>query len=145
LGAAIKRSARVADNRSEMSGELSEIIIVDDTPELLAMLRMVLVHGGYQVRAFERAADALDAAAKSPPDLFMLDITMPEIDGYEACRRIKAMPQLADVPVMFVSALDGTLDKVRGFGAGAVDYVSKPFDPGEVMARVAIHLKLRRL
>jgi putative two-component system response regulator len=88
---------------------------------------------------------ALRAAEKDPPDLVLLDITMPEMDGYEACARLKADEKLKDIPVIFISALHETLDKVKGFRVGGLDYVTKPFQFEEVHARVATHLKLHAL
>ncbi len=124
---------------------LSDIIIVDDTPGSLQLLEEILTVGGYQVRAFSRGDQALAAAADQPPGLIMLDITMPELNGYQICERLKADARLAPIPVVFISALSDPLDKVKAFGCGGVDYVTKPFHGSEVLARVATHLKLRLL
>lgn len=121
------------------------ILIVDDTPANLQLLSGILKAKGYKVRPVTSGAQALSAAAASTPDLVLLDITMPEMDGFEVCRRMKEMPALRDVPVLFISALSETLDKVHAFAAGGVDYVPKPFEAEEVEARVATHLKLRQL
>lgn len=121
------------------------ILVVDDTPANLQLLSGILKAQGYKVRPVTSGAQALSAAAASPPDLVLLDITMPEMDGFEVCRRMREIPGLADVPVLFISALSETLDKVRAFSAGGVDYVTKPFEAEEVEARVATHLKLRSL
>lgn len=120
------------------------VVVVDDTPELLAMIRELLERAGHQVRAFGRASEAIADVVAMTPDLVLLDITMPEMDGYEACRRLKRSPNMAEVPVIFVSALDESIDKLRGFGAGAVDYVTKPIDAPELLARVSTQLRLRR-
>ena len=124
---------------------LSDVIIVDDTAGSLELLEEILIEGGYRVRAFSRGAQALVAAAAEPPDLDMQDITMPELNGYQVCERLKADARLSAIPVIFISALDDPLDKVRAFRSGGVDYVAKPFHGSEVLARVATHLKLRRL
>ena len=121
------------------------ILIVDDTPENLRVLLQLLKHQGYKVRAAPNGKLALQAAASDPPDLILLDIMMPEMDGYEVCRRLKQDEQLREIPVVFLSALGETLDKVRAFDAGGVDYVTKPFQFEEVRARVEIHLRMRGL
>jgi DNA-binding response OmpR family regulator len=121
------------------------IMIVDDTPDNLKLLEEMLRGRDYHVRAFPRGRLALAAAASEPPDLIMLDINMPEMTGYETCERLKADRRLASIPVIFISALNETLDKVKAFQCGGVDYVTKPFQFEEVQARVATHLRLRRL
>lgn len=121
------------------------IMVVDDTPANLKLLEEMLQGRGYRVVQFPRGAMALKAAAKNPPDLILLDIMMPEMDGFEVCRQLKADENLKDIPVLFISALDGTNDKVKAFAAGGVDYVSKPFHDAEVLARVETHLKLQRV
>ena len=121
------------------------IMIVDDTPDNLKLLEEMLRGRGYFVRAFPRGRLALAAAANEPPDLIMLDINMPEMTGYETCERLKTDPRLSSIPVIFISALNETLDKVKAFQCGGVDYVTKPFQFEEVQARVATHLRLRRL
>jgi two-component system, sensor histidine kinase and response regulator len=120
-------------------------MIVDDTPGSLRLLGDILSEGGYQVRAFARGKDALRSATEAPPGLVMLDITMPELDGYQVCERLKAESRLSAIPVVFISALNDPLDKVKAFSCGGVDYVTKPFHGSEVLARVETHLKLRRL
>ena len=121
------------------------ILIVDDTPENLRVLLELLKQQGYKARAVPNGRLALQAAANEPPDLILLDIMMPEMDGYEVCRRLKQDDKLREIPVIFLSALGETLDKVRAFDVGGVDYVTKPFQIEEVRARVEIHLRLRRL
>ncbi len=118
-------------------------MVVDDTPESLGLLSDVLVEQGYQVQAVSSGQLALQSAAIHAPDLILLDVKMPEMDGYEVCRRLKSMEQSRNIPIIFISALDETVDKVEGFNAGGVDYVTKPFKPGELLARVGIHLNLR--
>ena len=121
------------------------ILIVDDTPENLRVLLELLKQQGYKVRAAPNGKLALQAAASEPPDLILLDVMMPEMDGYEVCRRLKQDDKLREIPVVFLSALGETVDKVRAFDAGGVDYVTKPFEFAEVRARVELHLRLRRL
>jgi signal transduction histidine kinase len=120
------------------------IMVVDDTPANLKLLEGMLQAKGYLVLAFPRGSMALAAAVKSPPDLILLDINMPEMNGFEVCERLKADAALKDIPVIFISALTETEDKVNAFAAGGVDYVSKPFQFEEVTARVETHLRLRR-
>lgn len=121
------------------------IMIVDDTPANLKLLTEMLQGQGCRVLALPDGAKALAAAARRPPDLILLDITMPEMSGFEVCERLKADPALRDIPVIFISALTETADKVKAFSAGGVDYVTKPFQFEEVHARVRTHLRLRTL
>lgn len=120
------------------------IMIVDDTPENLHLLSNLLRKADYRVSAFPHGNLALRAASQRPPDLILLDITMPEMDGYEVCARLKADQKLRDIPIIFISALDDTLDKTKAFQAGGVDYITKPFQVEEVHARVNTHLALHR-
>jgi len=120
------------------------IMVVDDTPANLKLLEEMLQGLGYRVMQFPRGDMALKAAARHPPDVILLDIMMPEMDGFEVCRRLKADESLKDIPVLFISALDGADDKIRAFSAGGQDYVTKPFQEAVVLARVKTHLELRR-
>lgn len=120
------------------------IMIVDDEPENLNVLGEMLRHEGWDVRAFPRGAMALAAAREEAPDLLLLDIRMPEMDGYEVCRRFQADQRLRAIPVIFLSAFSEPADKLRAFEAGGVDYVTKPFAEVEVLARTRLHLRLRR-
>jgi len=122
-----------------------DILIVDDAPANLRLLSQMLAEQGYRVRPAPDGALALAAARAEPPDLILLDIRMPEMNGYEVCARLKETPETHDIPVIFISALDATQDKVQAFAAGGVDYVTKPFQVEEVLARVETHLALRRL
>jgi two-component system sensor histidine kinase/response regulator len=122
-----------------------DIMIVDDNPANLRLLEEMLLREGHEVRSFPLGRLALAAAAACPPDLILLDINMPELNGYEVCERLKSAPALSPVPVIFLSALNETEDKVKGFRSGAVDYISKPFQFEEVQARVETHLKLHEL
>jgi len=123
----------------------NDIVIVDDNPANLKLLEDMLLQQGHEVRSFPLGRLALAAALKSPPDLILLDINMPEMNGYEVCERLKGNPELSDVPVIFLSALNETDDKVKGFQSGGVDYITKPFQFEEVQARVETHLKLHSL
>jgi DNA-binding response OmpR family regulator len=129
---------------TEHAAPRGNIIVVDDNPTNLELLEEMLRHRQYEVRSFTGGKAALAAVLQEPPDLFLLDINMPEMNGYEVCERLKSTPLLSDVPVIFISALDATEDKVKGFRAGGVDYISKPIQLEEVQARVETHLKLRR-
>lgn len=120
------------------------VLVVDDTHTALKLLADILKAAGFQVRPADSGELALASAAGSPPDLILLDINMPALDGYEVCRRLKRDERLKDIPVIFISALSETIDKVKAFGVGGVDYVTKPFDAAEVEARVRTHLELRR-
>ncbi len=119
-------------------------MIVDDTPENLQILNTMLRRKGYGVSAFPRGRMALSAAQRKSPDLILLDINMPEMSGYEVCEAAKADPALKDIPIIFISALSDTEDKVRAFQCGGVDYIAKPFQMEEVYARVDTHLQLHR-
>jgi two-component system sensor histidine kinase/response regulator len=123
----------------------NDIMIVDDNPANLKLLEDMLRQRGHEVQSFPRGRLALAAAIKNLPDLILLDINMPEMNGYEVCERLKSTAALTEIPVIFLSALNETEDKVKGFRAGAVDYISKPFQFEEVHARVATHLKLHDL
>ena len=123
----------------------SDIMIVDDTPANLKLLEDMLLLEGYEVRSFPLGRLALAAALKHPPDLILLDVNMPEMNGFEVCERLKAEGRLRDIPVIFLSALHETQDKVNAFRSGAVDYISKPYQIEEVHARVETHLRLHDL
>lgn len=122
-----------------------DILIVDDTPANLDLLSRMLAEKGYRFRAATSGPRAIAAVQGAKPDLVMLDVNMPDMDGYEVCRRIKSDPATADVPVIFISALDEAIDKVRAFEAGGADYVSKPFQFDEVLARIEHQLAIGRL
>jgi len=122
-----------------------DVLVVDDTPANLRLLTRILQEQGYQVRPVPDGSLALAAAQAKPPDLVLLDIRMPEMDGFEVCEKLKSDPGTRDVPIIFISALDAVEDKVRAFTVGGVDYITKPFQAEEVIARVENHLNLRRL
>ncbi len=127
------------------SPETPSILIVDDTPQNLRLLTDMLKDHDYRIRPIPNGSMALRAAELEPPNLILLDITMPEMDGYEVCRRLKANPKLADIPVIFLSALNDPQDKVYAFAAGGQDYITKPFQVEEVLARVKTHLRIAAL
>jgi signal transduction histidine kinase len=122
---------------------ISDLLIVDDTPANLHLLADLLKQRGYKVRPVPSGELALQAATAYPPDLVLLDINMPNMNGFEVCERLKKDARLRDIPVIFISALDETLDKVKAFALGGVDYITKPFQFEEVLARVQTHLELR--
>lgn len=121
------------------------IAIVDDEPENLNVLEAALSQAGYRVAVFPRGDLVLAAALESPPDLVLLDVCMPGLDGYEVCRRFKANEGLRPIPIIFISALTATADVEAGFDCGGVDYITKPFRRAEVLARVRTHIALRRM
>mgnify|MGYP002789643951 CR=1 FL=1 len=122
-----------------------DILIVDDTPDNLRLLSAMLTNQRYEVRKALNGQRAIFSAQADPPDLILLDIKMPEMNGYEVCRILKADPATQDVPVIFISALDDALDKVQAFAAGGIDYVTKPFQEAEVLARIENQLRIQRL
>ncbi len=122
-----------------------KIMIVDDVPMNLKVLDTILNSLGHEVFAFPRGDMFLNAVRVAPPDLVLLDINLPDMDGYGICALLKEDPVLRDIPVIFVSALTEPLDKLKAFGSGGADYIAKPFDISEVRARVTTHLEIRRL
>lgn len=123
----------------------NRILVVDDLPANVQLLVRMLAVRGHRPESVNSGAEALAAARLNPPDLILLDINMPGMDGFEVCKQLKADAQLRDIPVLFVSAVHESVDKVKAFGLGAVDYVTKPFQLEEVFARVETHLQLRQL
>ena len=118
--------------------------MVDDTPANLRLLTELLTQHGYRVRPAADGALALKSVAAKTPDLILLDVNMPGMDGYEVCRRLKADEKSSRIPVIFISAFGDTRQKVTGFEAGGIDYITKPFEAEEVLARVRTHLRLRQ-
>lgn len=127
------------------ANECGEILAVDDTVESLTYLCEILRGSGHVVRAAPSGELALWSACSKPPDLILLDVRMPVMDGFDVCRRLKADPRTAQVPVIFLTAYSDIEHKVQAFSVGGVDYISKPFEPDEVLQRVGIHLRLARL
>jgi DNA-binding response OmpR family regulator len=120
----------------------SELLVVDDTLESLRLLVDIFWSQGYKVRPADTPALALESATTNPPDLILLDVNMPGMDGYEVCRRLKRDERTIHIPVIFISALTSLEDRVNGFKAGAVDFISKPIQAEEALARVGVHLQL---
>ena len=123
----------------------TDVLVVDDTLENLELLSEMLKANGYKVRPVTGGVPALQAAKSSPPDLILLDINMPDMNGYDVCQRLKADVALKGIPVIFISALGDSEDKVKAFQCGGVDYITKPFRMDEVLARVKTHLQVRGL
>jgi formate hydrogenlyase transcriptional activator len=121
------------------------ILVVDDTPHNISILFDALSHYGYRVLTEQDGKSALEQVAYAQPDLILLDVMMPGMNGFETCRRLKANPATAEVPVIFMTASSETIDKVNGFNLGAVDYITKPFQLPEVLARVQTHLALQQM
>ena len=119
------------------------ILIVDDTPENLTVLLQMLTEQGYRVRPALSGEIALKSVQADPPDLILLDILMPEMDGYEVCRVLKSNERTGQIPIIFISALTEVEDIVKAFQAGGVDYITKPFQIEEVLVRVRTHLELQ--
>jgi signal transduction histidine kinase len=122
-----------------------EILIVDDTVASLDLLAELLMQAGYEVRLAPNGHMALRSANECPPELILLDVRMPGIDGFEVCRQLKAAEKTRDIPIIFLSALNETTNKVTGLSLGAVDYIAKPYQTEEVLARVRTHIELHRL
>lgn len=127
-----------------MSEDQNTILVVDDKPQNIEVLN-ALLRGLYRIKAAPNGQRALELARRTHPDLILLDIMMPEMDGYEVCRRLKADPVTASIPVIFITAKNLEVDEARGFEAGAVDFIAKPISPQVTLARVRTHLELRRI
>ena len=122
-----------------------DILIVDDEIANLKLLAQLLDQQGYKVRPLDKPQLAIDSAIAQPPALILLDVRMPDMDGFEVCKRLKQDERTRDIPIIFISALHEVEDKVQGFEAGGVDFISKPFQEEEVLARVRTHLELRNM
>jgi DNA-binding response OmpR family regulator len=127
------------------AGEVATVLVVDDTPANLHLLGSLLKEFGHSARFATSGELALQAARLHPPDLILLDVRLPKMSGYEICREFKADARLAEIPVIFVSALGDPEEKLQAFQAGGVDYVTKPFQAEEIRARIEVHLRLHRL
>ena len=123
----------------------ADILVIDDTPENLHLLSTMLNERGYKVRSVTKGMTGLRGAIAAPPDLILLDINMPQMNGYEVCEQLKSHEITREIPVIFISALGDVLDKVKAFDVGGVDFITKPFQIEEVLARIQTHLTLRRL
>jgi two-component system sensor histidine kinase/response regulator len=129
---------------NDQSTPLASLLVVDDTLENLRLLGNMLGEEGYEVRPVSSGRQALQAVEHDPPDLVLLDVNMPGMDGYEVCRQLRSKDALQDVPVIFLTAWTDRAYMVKAFAVGGADYVTKPFLFEEVLARVATHLALRR-
>ncbi|MCL6432736.1 MAG: response regulator [Leptolyngbyaceae cyanobacterium HOT.MB2.61] len=123
----------------------ADILVIDDTPDNLNLLSAMLTDQGYKVRSVTKGSTGLRGAQVAPPDLILLDINMPEMNGYEVCQQLKGSDRTREIPVIFISALEDVLDKVKAFSVGGVDYITKPFHVEEVLARIETHLTIRNL
>ncbi|MBN3887529.1 MAG: response regulator [Nostoc sp. JL34] len=123
----------------------ADILVIDDTPENLNLLSAMLTEQGYKVRSVTKGSTGLRGANAVPPDLILLDVNMPEMNGYEVCQHLKANDRTREIPVIFISALGDVLDKVKAFAVGGVDYITKPFQLEEVLARIENHLTIWKL
>jgi signal transduction histidine kinase len=123
----------------------ADILIIDDTPENLNLLSTMLSEQGYKVRSVTKGSTGLRGAQAAPPDLILLDVNMPQMNGYEVCQHLKGDERTREIPVIFISALGDALDKVKAFRVGGVDYITKPFQVEEVLARIENHLTITRL
>ena len=124
---------------------MSRILIAEDSPAIIATLSATLREKGFQISVATNGRQALEALAAVRPDLILLDVMMPELDGYDTCSRIKASPEWSDIPIIFLTSRAEPGDIVRGFELGAVDYIAKPFHSLELLARVNTHLAMDRL
>jgi len=138
------KSGNTEINMRQIAMSTLEILVVDDTPESLRLLADLLRSNGYEVRPTTSPNLALSSAIENPPDLALLDVTMPEMDGFELCRHLKENPRTADVPVIFISALHEVADRLHGFEVGGVDFITKPIEKEIVLARVNTHLHLAK-
>ena len=127
-----------------LSSEKSTILVVDDYPANLHLLLESLKEAGYKVLIAINGESAIRQAGFAKPEIIMLDVMMPGMDGFETCRCLKQQPNTRDIPVIFMTALSETVDKLRGFEAGGVDYITKPLNVVELLARINVHLELKR-
>ena len=141
----MQREPTLSEGTKYQAPPKARVLIVDDTPSNLTLLSDLLLERGYEVAVATNGARALALAESRPPDVIMLDVTMPEMSGFDVCRALQAKESSRAIPVLFLSALDDVNDKVAAFRAGGVDYVTKPFQVEEVMARLETQLKLARL
>ncbi len=132
-------------NNRQAKGMRGNILVVDDIPDNLDVLCSLLTRKGFQVSVADSGEIALQMIEEATPDLILLDICMPQMDGYEVCQVLKKNPDTRDIPVIFISALDEVLDKVKAFRVGGVDYITKPFHMAEVLARVNSHIAIHQL
>jgi PAS domain S-box-containing protein len=143
--ASTSSTAIASDLASQPKPVKADILVIDDTPENLHLISNLLSDRGYKVRCVTKGSTGLLGAIAAPPDLILLDINMPQLNGYQLCEQLKTNEITRDIPVIFISALGDVLDKVKAFNVGGVDFITKPFQIEEVLARIQTHLALRRL
>lgn len=129
----------------ESKNTIETILVIDDSPTNLEVLHATLENAGYEVIVEMDGNSGIEQVKNNPPDLILLDVMMPGIDGFETCRRLQADPSTNEIPIIFITALSDSGEKVKGLNLGAVDYITKPFNQKEVIARIQLHLKLRQL
>lgn len=129
----------------ESKNNIETILVIDDSPTNLEVLHATLENAGYEVIVEMDGNSGIEQVKNNPPDLILLDVMMPGIDGFETCRRLQADPSTNEIPIIFITALSDSGEKVKGLNLGAVDYITKPFHQKEVIARIQLHLKLRQL
>jgi diguanylate cyclase (GGDEF)-like protein len=129
---------------TDASPEKGNILLVDDLPDNLRLLNDLLVNLGYSVRSVTSGKMAICTVEAKPPDVILLDVKMPDLDGYQVCETLKAMADTKEIPIIFISAINDTFDKIRAFQLGAVDYITKPFQCEEVVARLETQLTIQR-
>jgi len=120
-----------------------KILVVDDNQKNVQVLGTLLKNERYNIIVAQNGLEAIERATKIHPDLVLLDINMPGLDGLQVCEKLKSLEKVKDIPIIFLTAQDTTVDKVKGFSIGAADYIAKPYDPPELLARVATHLEIR--
>jgi PAS domain S-box-containing protein len=140
-----KEEGKILADNGSVRPSPHEIMVIDDNPTILKLLSKILVEKGYVVRPAVDGAMALESVTAHLPDLILLDVKMTDLDGFQVCRILKSKAYSKDIPIIFISALDDTEQKIEGFKAGGVDYITKPFQSDEVLARVKTHLELREL
>lgn len=129
------------NEQTEYAQDRLSILVVDDSRTVLSQIEGVLESAGnYQINCRESAEEALELLQSTAPNLIILDVKMPGIDGFEACRRIKTDPRLSSIPIVFVTALNDTINRMEGYRAGGIDYISKPVDGNELLDRVKKHI-----
>jgi signal transduction histidine kinase len=133
------------EQEAEKNSNTATILVIDDSPTNLEVLYANLSSAGYEVLVEMDGISGIEQIKNNPPDLILLDIMMPKIDGFETCRRLQADLSTKEIPIIFITALSDIKEKVKGLSLGAVDYITKPFQQDEVLARVQLHLKMRRL
>ncbi len=128
-----------------MNPTAGHILVVDDTPKNIQVLGSMLREAGYNINVATNGQEAIDALGRVVPDLILMDVIMPVMDGFEACKRIKELPEFAHIPIIFLTAKKKTADLIRGFELGAIDYITKPFNTAELLKRVDTHITLSKL